>query len=81
MDLRMATAFVDSRICNEAPLGDTLGLTSPVIIAPGNPDRSILVLRMEDSAQHRMPPFASSVVDTQAMAVIREWISGLSECP
>ena len=81
MDLRMATAFVDARICNEAPLGDTLGLTSPVIIAPGNPDQSVLVLRMEDSAQHRMPPLASSVVDTQAAAVIREWISDLSECP
>ena len=81
MDLRMATAFVDARICNEAPLGDTLGLTNPVIIAPGNPDQSILVLRMEDSGQHRMPPLASSVVDTQAMAVIREWISDLSECP
>ena len=56
MDPRMATAFVDARICNEAPLGDTPGLTNPVIIAPGNPDQSILVLRMEDSAQHRMPP-------------------------
>lgn len=81
MDLRMATAFVDARTCNEAPLGDTLGLINPVIIAPGNPDQSILVLRMEDSGQHRMPPLASSVVDTQAMAVIRQWISDLSECP
>ena len=80
MDLRMATSLEDARICNEAPLGDTLGLISPVIVAPGDPDKSILVLRMEDLGQHRMPPIASSLVDTQAVAVIREWIGGLSEC-
>ena len=81
MDLRMATSLEHARICNEAPLGSTLGLINPVIISPGNPDQSVLVLRMEDSAEHRMPPLASRLVDTQAMAVIREWISGLTECP
>jgi len=81
MDLRMASSQEDARICNQAPLGDTLGLINPVIIAPGNPDQSILVLRMEDTGQHRMPPLASSAVDIEAMAVIREWISGLTECP
>jgi uncharacterized repeat protein (TIGR03806 family) len=81
MDLRMATSLVDARICNEAPLGDTLGLINPVIIAPGNPDHSILVLRMQDLGQQRMPPLASSLVDTEAVTVIREWISGLTQCP
>jgi uncharacterized repeat protein (TIGR03806 family) len=81
MDLRMATSLEDARICNEAPLGNTLGLITPVIVAPGDPDKSILVLRMEDLGQHRMPPLATRMVDTQAMAVIREWVSGLSECP
>ena len=81
MDLRMATTLEDARICNEAPLGNTLGLINPVIVAPGDPSNSILVLRMEDLGQHRMPPIASSVVDTQAITVIRDWISGLSECP
>ena len=81
MDLRMATSLQDARICNQAPLGDTLGLINPVIVSPGNPEQSILVLRMEDTGQHRMPPLASSVVDTQAMIVIREWINGLTQCP
>lgn len=81
MDLRMASSLTDARICNEAALGDTLGLTNPVIIAPGNADTSILVLRMENLGQHRMPPLGSSVVDTQAMDIIRSWINGLSECP
>jgi len=81
MDLRMATSLEDARICNEAPLGNTLGLITPVIVAPGDPDNSVLVLRMEHPGQYRMPPLATSVVDTQAMTVIREWISGLTECP
>ena len=81
MDLRMATSFQDMRICNVAPSVDSLGLSTPVIVAPGEPDKSILVLRMEDLGQYRMPPLATSVVDTQAVAVIREWISNLSECP
>jgi uncharacterized repeat protein (TIGR03806 family) len=80
MDLRMSTSFEDARICNEAPMGDTLGLINPVILSPGNPGQSILVLRMEDTGQHRMPPLASGIVDTEAMAVIREWISGVKAC-
>lgn len=81
MDLRMATSLADTGICNKAPLGDTLGLSTPVILAPGDPDSSILVLRMEDLGQHRMPPLGTAEVDTQAMSVIRSWISGLSTCP
>jgi len=81
MDLRMATSLEDARICNVTPSGNTLGLITPVIVAPGDPDKSVLVLRMENLGQYRMPPLATNVVDTQGMAVVREWISGLSECP
>jgi uncharacterized repeat protein (TIGR03806 family) len=81
MDLRLATPFAHTGTCNRAPLGNTLGLTTPVIIAPGDPDSSVLVLRMEDLGQYRMPPLASAVVDTQAVSVIREWISNLVRCP
>jgi len=81
IDLRMTTSLADSRICNEAPSGNGFGLPTPVIVAPGDPDSSILVLRMEDSGQYRMPPLGTTNVDTQAMGVIRSWISGLSKCP
>ena len=81
MDLRMGTLFANTRTCNEAPLGDTLGMSDPLIIAPGNADHSILVRRMEELGQHHMPPLAANVVDTQAVTVIREWIDSLSGCP
>jgi mono/diheme cytochrome c family protein len=81
IDLRIATPLEHTGICNQAPLGDTLGLMNPVIIAPGEPDQSILLLRMEHPDQHRMPPLASSIVDSEATAVIRSWISDLAKCP
>jgi uncharacterized repeat protein (TIGR03806 family) len=80
MDLRMATPLSVAGICNTAPLNDSLGLINPVIVSPGNPDQSVLVLRMEDTGAHRMPPLSSTVVDTQALAVIREWIDQLTDC-
>lgn len=81
MDLRMATPLAETGVCNRAPSGDTLGLTNPVIVSPGDPDQSILVLRMEDLGQQRMPPLASSLVDAEALSVIRQWISGMNACP
>jgi len=81
MDLRFSTPLADTRICNESPLGDTLGLNNPVIIAPGDPDVSILVLRLEDLGQHRMPPLGSAIVDVDGVTVIRDWINNLSQCP
>lgn len=81
IDLRMATPFSETGLCNRAPSGNTLGLINPVIVSPGNPDQSILVLRMEDLGQQRMPPLASSIVDAEALAVIRQWISSMAVCP
>lgn len=68
MDLRFTTTLADTQICNVAPQGDTLGLNNPLIVAPGNPDASILVMRMEDLGQHRMPPLASAIIDETASA-------------
>ena len=81
MDLRMATPLSETGVCNRAPSGDTLGLINPVIVSPGDPDQSILVLRMEHLGQQRMPPLASSIVDAEALAVIRQWISNMTACP
>ncbi len=80
MDLRMDTTLDEMRVCNEAPMGSSLGMGNPVLVAPGNPDNSILVRRMEALGQHRMPPLGTVAVDTQAITVIRSWINGLAGC-
>jgi hypothetical protein len=80
MDLRFSATLAETRTCNEAPLGNTLGKTNPIIIKPGDPDNSILVLRIQDLDQYRMPPLASGIVDTVALDVIREWIYTMDGC-
>ncbi|MEW8396791.1 MAG: hypothetical protein AB2707_11585, partial [Candidatus Thiodiazotropha sp.] len=80
LDMRMSASLAATGLCNQAPLAGDLGLNNPVLLKPGDPDNSILVLRMETLGETRMPPLGSGEVDNQAVAVVREWISGLSSC-
>jgi uncharacterized repeat protein (TIGR03806 family) len=80
LDLRMSASLSATGLCNRAPLAGDLGLTNPVVLKPGDPDNSILVLRMESLGIVRMPPLGSLEIDNQGLAVIREWISGLTGC-
>jgi hypothetical protein len=51
-------------------------------IAPGDPDRSVVVLRMRargDDAQ--MPPLATEVVDAAGLAAVSAWIAALPASP
>ena len=53
----------------------------PVLLRPGDPDDSILVVRMESrDGGVMMPSLGSGIVDADAMGVIRAWISGLQGC-
>jgi hypothetical protein len=50
------------------------------IIAPGNPNLSVLVERMNRRDANAMPPLASNVVDQAGVALIRDWITSLTSC-
>jgi uncharacterized repeat protein (TIGR03806 family) len=80
LDLRMSATLAATGLCNRAPLASDLGLINPVLLKPGDPDNSILLLRMASLGGVRMPPLASSEIDDQALSVIREWIAGLAGC-
>ncbi|PVV27531.1 MAG: hypothetical protein B6D79_01930 [gamma proteobacterium symbiont of Ctena orbiculata] len=80
LDLRMGADLTATGLCNQAPLAGDLGLINPVLLKPGDPDNSILLLRMQSLDSLRMPPLGSSEIDTQALAVVREWIAGLEDC-
>jgi hypothetical protein len=47
------------------------------IIAPGAPDRSVLVLRTERRDAVGMPPLSSHVVDAEGVQLLRQWGAGL----
>lgn len=81
LDLRVDRSFSDTRTCNVAPQAGDLGVSDARIIAPGEPARSTLALRLRALDQSRMPPLAIRVVDEAGAALIESWIGELTACP
>jgi uncharacterized repeat protein (TIGR03806 family) len=69
----------DSQIgaIGELPTQGDLGVADAQLIYPGRPDKSILSLRVHALDSSRMPPLATSMVDTEATDAIDEWIRSL----
>ena len=59
------------------PFHDTLGVADAQLIAPGQPDRSIIYQRIARRGRGQMPPLVSQVVDTQAVQLMHDWITSL----
>ncbi len=47
------------------------------LVAAGNPDQSVLWLRVNRRGPGQMPPLASSLIDPLGSALVRDWIQGL----
>jgi glucose/arabinose dehydrogenase len=60
----------------DGPLNDTMGNTSNRVVVRGSLTNSMLLTRISMSGPGRMPPLASSVLDTQAIALVSSWITG-----
>ena len=57
------------------PQHDTYGIPDAVLIAPGDPERSILYQRVARRGEGQMPPLATSQQDLQAAQLLYDWIS------
>jgi mono/diheme cytochrome c family protein len=81
MDLRYSTALAATNACNVAPQAGDLGLgASARLISPGSATNSLAVNRMNRRDSFAMPPLGSNVVDAAGVALISEWVSGLTGC-
>jgi mono/diheme cytochrome c family protein len=80
IDLRFATALSATAACDAQPQAGDLGLANARLIAPGAPERSVLLERMSRRDAQAMPPLASNLVDAAGVGVIRDWIASLSSC-
>jgi hypothetical protein len=59
-----------------------MGIDGPKLNVPGDPDKSMLYLRMKRRQDaFNMPPLASHVADPAAVAVVAAWIQNLSQKP
>lgn len=80
IDLRATTALAATGLCDVAPGQGDLGLTDARLVAPGDPDRSVLLARMQVRGDDQMPPIASTVVDPFGTALVGAWIQTLPGC-
>ena len=67
-------------LCDAVPSQDDLGVPDARLVAPGDPDRSILWLRVRSLAPERMPPISKNVVDEVGAELLRSWIASLERC-
>jgi glucose/arabinose dehydrogenase len=78
MELGFQTARDSMNVIGVAPQHDCYGIERPLIVAPGDPERSLLYRRVATLGPGRMPPLASSVVDRKAQELLRDWIDSLA---
>ncbi len=77
IDLRVGTPLSETGLVNAAPSQGDLGIENALIVAAGEPDRSILVHRVETLGDGRMPNIGSHRVDAEGAALLRAWIESL----
>ncbi len=65
---------------HNGPMARALGLGTAPLIAPGNPDGSLLLARMKSTNPDlRMPPLGRNEVDLDGTALIEHWIRSLPQ--
>ena len=80
-DLRLQVSLEESGLINADVIED-LGVEGAKVIVPGEPDKSVLYLRMAElGTSTAMPPLAKNKLDQAAIALVRDWIVGLAELP
>jgi hypothetical protein len=77
MDLAYWTPKDKMKLLGVPPIHHHFDLEKANLVAPGSPDRSILMRRVGTRDTGKMPPIGSNVVDDRGVAVLREWINSL----
>jgi hypothetical protein len=74
LNLHFNTKRPDLKLHDVKPQHDRFHLADPRLIAPGAPERSLLLHRVATPDKGRMPPVATSVPDEAAVKLLGEWI-------
>jgi mono/diheme cytochrome c family protein len=77
MELDLGSALAKMRVIDEPPIHDRFAIENARLIAPGSPDRSVLLTRISRRGTGQMPPLVSTEVDRAAVEMIAAWIRGL----
>jgi len=76
MQLEYVTELAKMGVVDAPPLHHRFDIKDARIVAPGHPERSVLLHRISHRGEGtgQMPQLATSVVDQQAVKLIEEWI-------
>ena len=81
MDWRYTTLLANTNACDVAPSAGDLGIgPSARLIAPADPDSSVVLSRMSRRDAAGMPPIGSDIHDVEGAALLAEWIENLESC-
>ena len=81
MQLEFSTARDRMELIGARPQHDGFGLRDAMLVAPGHPDRSVLLHRLSVRGRGQMPPLAINTVDERAVALMRAWIAAMPTGP
>lgn len=77
IDLRYATALEETETIDVNPAQGDLGMVDAKLIAPGQPERSLMLHRIESLSEGRMPILGSNRIDVKAVKLLNEWIRSM----
>ena len=79
MILDFETPLEKSKLVNIKPTQGDFGLVDASIVKAGEPESSVLLLRMAKLGSGRMPHIGSRIVDVEAVDLIYDWLASLGE--
>lgn len=77
MDLSIYVPLERMKIVDTKPTHHTFEKPDARLIAPGSPDRSVLLHRVGLRGTGQMPQLATSLVDTAALEMLQRWVAGM----
>lgn len=77
MNLSPWANAANQHLIGAAPQHGTLGLANPSLIAPGDPSRSVLPIRVISRNAGQMPPVGTLHCDTLGVQLIMAWLQSL----
>jgi glucose/arabinose dehydrogenase len=80
LDMRRETPFALTGLCGKQPSAAFLGHEDALVIAPGDPAKSLVSIRMHAVGSEAMPPLRERV-DPDGTKVVDEWIRSIRLCP
>jgi len=78
INLHGSTPLEQMKLLDIEPMHDKLGLKEARLIAPGEPERSVLYARLTRRGRSQMPPLATQHTDPLGTKLIRQWIESMN---